>query len=86
MCTLDYTQTREEEIFSNKHHSSAMDEFLEFLGDRVKLNGFKGYKILFVYVISNKFICDCSGFEGDWILAATKLEKSQFTQNSRIEK
>lgn len=37
-------QTREEELFSNVSHSSAMEEFLDFLGDRVKLNGFKGFR------------------------------------------
>ena len=35
-------QTSEEEIFGNKAHPSAFDEFLDMLGDKVKLKGFTG--------------------------------------------
>ncbi|VDP41514.1 unnamed protein product [Soboliphyme baturini] len=37
-------QVKEEEVFGNVAHSEAMDEFLNFLGTRVKLRDFKGYK------------------------------------------
>lgn len=37
-------QTSEEEIFGNKAHPSAFDEFLDMLGDKVKLKGFTGYR------------------------------------------
>lgn len=44
-------------------HSSAMEEFLDFLGDRVKLNGFKGYPQLLCYFNEVKFnVVNCSGF------------------------
>ena len=36
------TQASEEELFGNHHHSEAMEEFLQVLGDRVKLKDFKG--------------------------------------------
>ncbi|KAL5015173.1 hypothetical protein ScPMuIL_009443 [Solemya velum] len=39
-----FGQTKEEELFGNEHHSPAMEEFLNFLGDRVKLKEFKGYR------------------------------------------
>jgi len=39
-----FGQTREEEIFSNIHHSPAMEEFLNLIGDRVNLKDFKGYR------------------------------------------
>ena len=37
-----FHQTKEEELFSNLHHSSAMDEFLQMIGDRVNLKNFRG--------------------------------------------
>ncbi|XP_012556540.1 signal-induced proliferation-associated 1-like protein 1 isoform X1 [Hydra vulgaris] len=36
-------QRLEEEFFTNTEHSKEFDDFLGFLGDRVKLGGFKGY-------------------------------------------
>uniref|UniRef100_A0A646QE85 Rap1 GTPase-activating protein 1 n=1 Tax=Hemiscolopendra marginata TaxID=943146 RepID=A0A646QE85_9MYRI len=39
-----FGQTTEEEIFGNVTHSPAMEEFLEMLGDRLKLKDFKGYR------------------------------------------
>ena len=38
-----YLQTTEEELFGNKSHSPAMEEFLELLGHRVRLKDFKGW-------------------------------------------
>ena len=35
-------QTREEELFGNRSHSQAMDEFLEMLGRRIPLKDHKG--------------------------------------------
>jgi hypothetical protein len=35
-------QTSEEELFGNKHHSPAMDEFLDLIGHRVQLKDFIG--------------------------------------------
>lgn len=37
-------QTSEEELFSNKASSPALDEFLELLGRRVRLKDHKGYR------------------------------------------
>ncbi|GFO22111.1 hypothetical protein PoB_004861600, partial [Plakobranchus ocellatus] len=37
-------QTCEEELFGNKTHSPAMDEFLNTMGDRVQLKDFKGFR------------------------------------------
>eukprot|EP00794_Sanderia_malayensis_P015070 gene15070-16625_t len=37
-------QTTEEEYFGNVTHSRAMAEFLDCIGDRVRLEGFKGYR------------------------------------------
>lgn len=37
-------QTCEEELFSNRAHSPAMDNFLSLLGERVKLKDFKGFR------------------------------------------
>ncbi|XP_043222198.1 rap1 GTPase-activating protein 1-like isoform X2 [Amphibalanus amphitrite] len=37
-------QTREEELFGNRSHSQAMDEFLEMLGRRIPLKDHKGYR------------------------------------------
>jgi hypothetical protein len=37
-------QTLEEEMFGNKDGSEAHEEFLNILGEKVKLQGFKGYK------------------------------------------
>jgi hypothetical protein len=39
-----YGQKTEGEMFGNESHSEAMEEFLNLLGDRVKLKGFKHYK------------------------------------------
>lgn len=39
-----FGQTKEEELFGNKHGSPALDEFLDFLGDRVTLQGFEGFR------------------------------------------
>ncbi|GAB6031292.1 Rap1 GTPase-activating protein 2, variant 2 [Chamberlinius hualienensis] len=39
-----FGQTTEEELFGNVNHSPAMEEFLNMLGDRVKLKNFKGYR------------------------------------------
>jgi len=39
-----YGQTKEEEMFGNLHQSPALDEFLNLLGDRVKLKDFKGFR------------------------------------------
>ena len=36
-------QQFEEEFFTNTEHSEEFDVFLGFLGDKVKLKGFKGY-------------------------------------------
>ncbi len=35
-------QLSEEEIFSNETHSTAMDKFLDLIGNRVKLKDFQG--------------------------------------------
>ena len=35
-------QTTEEELFSNMNSSSALDEFLELVADKVELQDFKG--------------------------------------------
>ncbi|CAM2706512.1 unnamed protein product [Rotaria socialis] len=37
-------QLTEEEIFSNETHSTAMDKFLDFIGSRVKLKDFQGFR------------------------------------------
>nr|XP_056721445.1 rap1 GTPase-activating protein 1 [Euleptes europaea] len=37
-------QTSEEELFSTKEESPAFEEFLEFLGQKVKLQDFKGFR------------------------------------------
>jgi hypothetical protein len=37
-------QTTEEELFSNQTHSEAFEEFLNFIGKRIKLKDFKGFK------------------------------------------
>lgn len=37
-------QKTEEEMFGNEHGSEAHDSFLQVLGDRVKLQGYKGYR------------------------------------------
>ncbi|CAF5148913.1 unnamed protein product, partial [Rotaria magnacalcarata] len=37
-------QLTEEEIFSNEMHSTAMDKFLDFIGSRVKLKDFQGFR------------------------------------------
>lgn len=39
-----FGQTTEEELFGNVTHSPAMEEFLDMLGDRIKLKDFKGYR------------------------------------------
>lgn len=37
-----YGQTSEEQLFSNKHSSPALDEFLSLLGQRIQLKEHKG--------------------------------------------
>jgi len=37
-------QIKEEEMFSNEHGSYLFEEFLDLLGDRIKLNGFSGFR------------------------------------------
>lgn len=37
-------QTKEEELFGNVHHSNAMEEFLQCIGERVQLRNFDGYR------------------------------------------
>nr|XP_042895424.1 rap1 GTPase-activating protein 1 isoform X2 [Parasteatoda tepidariorum] len=39
-----YGQTTEEELFGNRKHSPAMEEFLDLLGNRIKLKDFKGFR------------------------------------------
>ncbi|GFU20600.1 rap1 GTPase-activating protein 1 [Nephila pilipes] len=39
-----YGQTTEEELFGNRTHSPAMEEFLDLLGNRIKLKDFKGFR------------------------------------------
>ncbi|XP_067128537.1 rap1 GTPase-activating protein 1 isoform X2 [Centruroides vittatus] len=39
-----FGQTTEEELFGNLSHSPSMDEFLEILGEKVKLKDFKGFR------------------------------------------
>ncbi len=40
---LNFTlQITEEELFSNPTHSESFEEFLDFIGKRVKLKDFKG--------------------------------------------
>jgi hypothetical protein len=37
-------QTTEEEIFGNEHGSEAFEEFLKLLGERIELQGWKGFR------------------------------------------
>ncbi|XP_053379372.1 rap1 GTPase-activating protein 1-like isoform X4 [Mercenaria mercenaria] len=39
-----FKQTKEEELFGNVHHSHAMEEFLQCVGDHVRLRNFEGYR------------------------------------------
>ncbi|VDN07647.1 unnamed protein product [Thelazia callipaeda] len=39
-----FGQTTEEELFGNATHSDAFDEFLNIIGERVKLRDFEGYR------------------------------------------
>ncbi|XP_055949538.1 rap1 GTPase-activating protein 1-like isoform X3 [Argiope bruennichi] len=39
-----FGQTTEEELFGNRTHSPAMEEFLDLLGNRIKLKDFKGFR------------------------------------------
>ncbi|XP_046674788.1 rap1 GTPase-activating protein 1 [Homalodisca vitripennis] len=39
-----FGQTSEEQLFSNKHSSPALDEFLNLLGQRIQLKDHKGYR------------------------------------------
>ncbi|XP_070411633.1 rap1 GTPase-activating protein 1 isoform X21 [Nothobranchius furzeri] len=39
-----YGQTSEEELFSNSEESPAFVEFLEFLGEKIELHNFKGFR------------------------------------------
>ena len=62
-----------------------MEEFLDFLGDRVKLNGFKGYPQLICY-FNEVHVVNQSGFVVVWILAVIKLAKNPFILVLKIEK
>lgn len=42
LCACSPCQTSEEELFSTNEESPAFVEFLEFLGQKVKLQDFKG--------------------------------------------
>ena len=42
LCACPPRQTSEEELFSTNEESPAFVEFLEFLGQKVKLQDFKG--------------------------------------------
>ncbi len=37
-------KTSEEDLFGNVDHPPALDEFLDMLGDKVELKGFRGYR------------------------------------------
>ncbi|KRY13586.1 Rap1 GTPase-activating protein 1 [Trichinella patagoniensis] len=39
-----FGQTSEEELFGNAEHSDKMEEFLEFIGEKVQLQNFKGFR------------------------------------------
>ncbi|KRX91538.1 Rap1 GTPase-activating protein 1, partial [Trichinella pseudospiralis] len=39
-----FGQTSEEELFGNAEHSDKMEEFLEFIGEKVQLRNFKGFR------------------------------------------
>ncbi|XP_076451766.1 uncharacterized protein LOC143287560 isoform X2 [Babylonia areolata] len=39
-----FAQTREEELFGNSAHGAAFDEFLDLIGQRVKLKDFTGFR------------------------------------------
>lgn len=43
------SQTSEEELFGNMEESPAFVEFLEFLGHKIELHDFKGFKRLFFF-------------------------------------
>ncbi len=38
-------------MFGNQHHSPAMEEFLQLIGERVKLKDFKG-SVTFTYILA----------------------------------
>ena len=40
---INKNQTKEEQFFTNTHHSKDFEDFLSCIGDRIKLKGFKGY-------------------------------------------
>lgn len=46
-------QTSEEELFGNMEESPAFVEFLEFLGHKIELHDFKGFKRLFFFFPNN---------------------------------
>lgn len=49
-------QSTEEQMYNNEHSSPAFEEFLDFLGTRVRLKGFEAYKgNVFVSKLSNHF-------------------------------
>ena len=62
-----------------------MEEFLDFLGDRVKLNGFKGYPQLLCY-FNEINVVNQSGFVVVWTLAVIKLAKNLFILILKTEK
>jgi RAP1 GTPase activating protein 1 len=37
-------QTKEDDMFTNIDSSNEFEEFLDFIGDRVKLEGWKGFR------------------------------------------
>ncbi|XP_013379547.1 rap1 GTPase-activating protein 1-like isoform X3 [Lingula anatina] len=39
-----FGQTKEEEVFGNRTHSAAMEEFLNVMGQRIQLKDFKGFR------------------------------------------
>jgi RAP1 GTPase activating protein 1 len=43
-CIIGPGQTKEEEFYGNTTHSADFEEFLNFLGDRVELTGWKGFR------------------------------------------
>lgn len=57
-----YGQTTEEELFGNNETSPAFDEFLEMLGQRIKLKDHKGNKIIhiiFTFLCTIIFLLVC---------------------------
>ena len=59
-------QQSEEELFGNKTHSRAFDDFLDLLGQRVRLRGFDKY---------------CAGLDGHNDLTGTHSVYTKFSDN-----